>query len=225
VVRRVVRVAQAQAKHRSAEVALKRFVLKPRKLWGDYGSVLLSGYCCRGEDGPLLLHRAGPFLPPVSFPWDLVGGWHMVVSDEFRGQLERAFPELHFRAAAKNRIVRLDWHTWDRTAAEPRRYPGSGEPEDYIWDKPHDQRAAEQMPPAWEVLAPVVPLTYEQHESAEDEVVTPLRAVLQRGQQYPRWFSSADEFGDAVVDSAVRDWLRATVGEWLAFEPLRWRFA
>ena len=64
------------------------WVVSQRNLWGDYGDVLINGYADRDEQGRLLLHRAGPFVPPVSFP--LVTrrfSRAVVVSEVFRGEL------------------------------------------------------------------------------------------------------------------------------------------
>jgi hypothetical protein len=86
------------------------FCLKPRELWGGYGDVLISGFYTRAKGGPLRLHRAGPFLPPLSFPWGASGN-RIVVSDGFREALVRGgFVELVFREASKDRIVALSWH-------------------------------------------------------------------------------------------------------------------
>jgi hypothetical protein len=110
------------------------WAIEQRNLWGDYGSILISGSAHRlSESGPLLLHRAGPFLPPISFPWLRAGGHRIVVSEAFRRDLEHSgFAGLRFGPAAKARIVKLPWHEWDRTADRPKQYPPGGEPEEYI---------------------------------------------------------------------------------------------
>jgi hypothetical protein len=79
------------------ESIMEWFVLKKPKLWGDYGNVLIGGYYRREDDGPLQLHRAGPFLPPLSMPWSSVAGPRVIVSDDFRNDLIDAdFNELEF---------------------------------------------------------------------------------------------------------------------------------
>lgn len=52
----------------------------------------------------------------------------------------------------KARIVRLDWSAWD-IDAEPREYPKSGEPEDYILDRDHDEALSRQMGDFFEIVA------------------------------------------------------------------------
>jgi hypothetical protein len=200
------------------------FCLRPRNLWGDYGTVLVSGYYKRDPGGRLLLHRAGPFLPPVSFPWG-PEGHRLVVSDDFRRALIAAgYTDLEFREAVKDRIVPLDWHTWDRSAATPPRHPPGGEPEEYIWDKRHSRGAAEQMPPAWEVVPPLIRLECEDIPELQHELVPPLRWVLPR-REFPRWFRSREEYGDQILAPEARAWVEQAAAEWVSFEPLRWRFA
>jgi hypothetical protein len=96
--------------------------------WGDYGNILVSGLLDRDEtSGLLLIERTGPFVPPIS-----IGGLHspLVVTDSFRRELERSgLTGFGFQPAVKQRIVRLAWERWDRSAAEPAEYPAEGEPE------------------------------------------------------------------------------------------------
>jgi hypothetical protein len=209
---------------RREEAKLERFRLKPIHLWGDYGDVLAGGYYHRNDAGLLLLHRAGPFLPPISFPWGLEGSL-VVVSDEFRREIQEAnFIGVQFREVIKERIVPLDWDTWDRSAESPRHSPPNGEPEAYIWDKPHDPVAANKMPPAWEFLAPLFAVEYEEIPELKHELVPPLRAILPR-RVYPPWFRTRIEYGDQVLAAESRAWMQRSVGEWVVFEPLHWRYA
>ena len=190
--------------------------LKPLRLWGDYGAVLAGGYYRRDDAGLLRLHRAGPFLPPISFPWGPEGRL-VVVSDEFRAAVQGAgFPGIQFREAVKDRIVALDWHTWNRSAADPRQFPPSGEPEEYIWDEPHDPRAARQMPLAWELIAPLIEAEYEEIPELQHELVPPSRAVLPR-REYPPWFGTLPEYGDQVLAPEAREWVERAGGEWVRF--------
>ena len=198
------------------------WTVEQRKLWGDYGSILIAGSAHREtEDGPLLLHRAGPFLPPISFPWLRAGGWRIVVSDEFRGELERSsFIGLRFGPAVKARIIKLPWHKWDRDAGEPKRYPPNGEPAEYIWNKPHDVHTAEQMPTAWEFLPPLEPLRMVRLEDRRGGYLDEFEANP-REEPYPSLFLSRHEYGNLVVDDLARGWFESRVGEWVRFCPVR----
>jgi hypothetical protein len=195
------------------------WVVEQRELWGDYGSVLISGYARRELPGsPLLLHRAGPFLPPISFPWLSAGGHCIIVSDEFRQSLEgQGIAGLGFRAAVKHRIVALPWHEWDRTAEAPEEYPREGEPENYIWDESHDTGAADQMPVAWELQPPVAPLRTERVEDPRGGYLDKFIAYPERS-DYPGFFASrCDQYSDLVVGESDRLWIQGQVGEWIKF--------
>jgi hypothetical protein len=202
------------------EFAWMLWVVKQRNLWGDYGDVLISGYAHREEDeGPLLLHRTGPFLPPISFPWFSQGGggWGLVVSETFRGDLEASgFAGLAFGPAVKARIIRLPWHEWDLAAGDPQKYPPGGEPGDYICNRRHDAGAASPMPEAWEFLPPLVRLPLVQLEDPRGGYLDRYRAQPGDG-PYPGLFLSRHEFGKLVVNEAGRGWFESRVGEWVQF--------
>ena len=48
-----------------------------------------------------------------------------------------------FQQVNKARIVDLPWHEWDLTTDDPPEFPGSGEPEDYILERPPSDRVAQ----------------------------------------------------------------------------------
>jgi hypothetical protein len=198
---------------------MELFVVEQRRLWGDYGDVLISGLGRRlGEDGPLLLHRTGPFLPPISFPW--VPGHRVIVSDDFRRLLERDGPPgIGFRAAIKDRIVRHDWHTWNLEAEAPKAYPPEGEPGNYVWDEPHDPAAASEMPEPWELLPPVVPLRIERMKDEHGQYLDNFRAFPDRD-DYPPLFTDQETWGDLIIQSGFKPWLEKHVGEWVVFRPV-----
>lgn len=136
----------------------KLHLLQQARLWGDYGDVLISGYATRDKNTKrMLLHRAGPFAPPIFFPYGSLSGASIIVTQSFRAELESSgLDGLQFRPAVKNRIIDYAWHTWDRRAPNPAEYPESGGPEDYIWDGEHSRSAAAEMEELWEVLPSVI---------------------------------------------------------------------
>jgi hypothetical protein len=163
--------------------------------WGDYGNILVSGLVDRDEtSGLLLIERTGPFVPPIS-----IGGLHspLVVTDSFRRELERSgLTGFGFQPAVKQRIVRLAWERWDRSAAEPAEYPAEGEPENYVLGRQHDPELAEAIGPLWELLA-------------ELEDVASGQPDFLRDTQY---------FSSVHVSAAAYEWLATRAGEWLRFE-------
>ena len=115
--------------------------MRPTGPWGDYGRILVPACpatwrASRGGSGSSARRR---FVPPLSLP----GIGHVVVTAALRGQLENAkISGMTFRALDKARMVHLDWSGWDSAAKGPAVFPASGEPEDYVLARPHDEAAA-----------------------------------------------------------------------------------
>ena len=130
---------------------MKFYHVRKNDLWGSYGPILVHGMTGhqKRNDGLLQLARAGPFVPPVTFP----GLHEVVVTDNLRRELEstsRIIP-IEFRRVTKSHIVELHWHTWNLDADEPEEYP-VGAPEDYIFARPHSEEMAKQIGDIWEVI-------------------------------------------------------------------------
>ncbi len=169
---------------------------KPGPPWHDYGDILVHGMSAHLDrhDGLIQLERTGPFVPPMSFP----GITEIVVTDTLKHDLERMeFTGLMFFPVIKARIVHIDWHLWSAAADEPAEYSASGEPEDYILERPHDPELAAAIGDLWEVRVPVTP------ESSTLDLFT------REGQ------------GDVYVSDAVKHWLEQRVGQWVQFKPAR----
>jgi hypothetical protein len=163
--------------------------------WGDYSNILVSGLVERDEtSGLLLIQRMAPFVPPIS-----VAGLHspVVVTDSFRRELAASgLTGFGFQPVVKQRIVRLAWERWDRSAAEPAKYPAEGEPENYVLGRQHDPALTEAIGPLWELLV-----------EAQDVAV---------GQ--PDFLRDTRYFSSVYVSPAAHQWLAARAGEWLRFE-------
>lgn len=87
-------------------------------------------------------------MPPISFP----GVGSILVTASTRALLETSgLTGYTFKPVKKARIVEYRWEVWDTSAAEPAEYPLSGQPEDYILDRPHNEATADQLGPIWEV--------------------------------------------------------------------------
>lgn len=199
----------------------KLYLLLQARLWGDYGNVLISGYGTRDQNTKsMLLHRAGPFAPPIFFPSVSLSGASIIVTQSFRSELESsALAGIQFRPVVKNRIIDYAWHTWDRGAPDPAELPGSGEPEDYIWNGKHSRRTAAEMEELWEVLPPVIECEIDWEES-DTLNVPPTYWFAGSGATYRGLFRSKEEHPYFVVDDTNREWFEEHVGEWVRFEPL-----
>jgi hypothetical protein len=173
--------------------------------WGDYGSILASGmsrHLGRSEDGLIQLERTGPFIPPISFPGDVI------VTDAFRTELESsALTGFTFAPIIKARIVELNWESWDRRAEEPEMYPETGEPEDYILGRPHSPELAERMGALWELI-PGMGATVDRlgPNSCQELVLKP--------------FGQSDIFrakgvGFTYVTQRAMEWLAERAGQWV----------
>jgi hypothetical protein len=188
------------------------YVLRgPDAPWGDYGDILthgMSAHLPRAGDR-IQLERTGPFIPPITFP----GIGDIVVTDQVRKSLEaEAFEGITFRPVVKARIVRLDWHVWDKTTDEPQMYPTSGEPEDYILMRRHSTKVSRRLGRLWEVLPIGVAglqlnggwLVLEKHPGSDLCANAPFPGYL-------------------FVSQRLRDWLADNLGEWVRFEPAKLR--
>lgn len=116
--------------------------------WGDYGEILWNGmtqHLARSDD-LLQLERTGPFVPSISFELDII------LSNSLKIALEASHLRgVAFKPVIKARIVLLEWEKWDQDAEDPFEYPESGEPEDYILEKPHSPELATQIGDLWEL--------------------------------------------------------------------------
>jgi len=169
----------------------------PPSVWGDYDDILLSGMTSHLErlDGLLQLERTGPFIPPISFP----GIGDIVIRDDFKKSLENSgLTGLAFQPVIKRHIVFLEWEKWDRTADEPAEYPSTGEPEDYILEKPHSPELAQQIGEMWELCL----VEYAEFKEAQMD-----------------WFRRKGTVKN-FVSSRAKNWLEQTAPQFVSFKPV-----
>ncbi len=178
----------------------------PEPPWGDYGDILMQGMASHldRQDGLAQLERTAPFIPNLSFPdIDVI-----VVTDSFKVELETSgLTGFSFVPVIKARIVHLDWHRWDISADEPQEYPDSGEPEDYLLERPHSPELSEQVGLLWELRVSVSTTAnrdniFQQSDSWNGE----------------DWFR-VEDWGYTFVSERTRTWLEARVPNLVAFAP------
>lgn len=190
------------------------FILREKSdPWGDYGDILMHGMSAHlgPIDGLIQLERTAPFIPPISFP----GIGDIIVTDELRQSLENsALKGFEFRDVIKARIVDLPWHDGTRETEEPPTYPNEGEPEGYILDLPHSQKAAESIGVVWELVLRTVCRT-----SRESRIVSsPNEITLHVGDWDGSDFFRAEGVGYNYVTATAKDWLLNIVPEVVEFK-------
>lgn len=185
--------------------------LRSKAPWGDFGDILCSGFPeGRDTDGRMLLQRVGPFVPPISFP----GGMGWVVTDSVRQGLETsAFRGIEFREVVKHKIVRHNWHLWDRSSdLTPKQLPES-EPEDYILSGNHCAETAAELPALWELIPTSARL--ELLDLDVDHFAVDGRTAAHAGSDFHPVRRTS-----LFVTEAVRQLLLLLANEWIDFEAI-----
>lgn len=191
---------------------MRFYSVKGLSLWGDYGRILSSGIARQGssKEAPFLLFRTGPFIPPISFPHK-----HVVVTDEFRQLIESSGHfSFEYRPIIKQRIAKLRWELWDRSAPEPKIYPRGGEPEGYVLNRWHSWSAARAMGQIWELVLPRSAET-ESHRKRGGEWHIMVNEDTWSGAHF---FRSANQ-GWMIVSEVGYEWLSKHAEEWTTLRP------
>jgi hypothetical protein len=121
--------------------------------WGDYGDILQHGTARHKPtaDGMLALERTGPYIAPITLP----GIGNVVLTSPAKLLLESSdLSGFSFRLVEKVLTVELPWENWDLTTDEPKNFPDSGEPEDYILGQPNSPAASAALGELWEIVVP-----------------------------------------------------------------------
>lgn len=194
-------------------------LLEPESLpWAEYGDTvraLVHGtYSGGGRSGPLRLQRAGPSVPPFSFP----GLFAIVVTNDTRRRLERSrLTGLQFREVVKERIVEIPWQDWvfghpplESLLHSLFREPGVNEPEDLVVARPHSRAAARKAGRLWELTPP---LQGKLRRRRERPVLKP---ELFEATDFVRF---DDDWEQILVSERAKDWLQSRYEQWLSFRP------
>jgi hypothetical protein len=186
--------------------------------WGDYGAILLSGMVCYRdrEQDSLQLERTGPFVPPITDS----GSGSFIVTEVFKQKLEQSgLTGFTFKSVIKKRIVKLDWHLWDRELGEPPLYPAGGEPEDYILKRKHNSRIAEKIGNLWEIVV----LKRGQVERRKTKKTTDrldYDIYFVEGTWPGVDFIRAEGIVYVYVTLKAKKWLDENAGDWLSFNKV-----
>ena len=186
---------------------------RPLTKWGDYGNILQHGMTAHlgRVHGLLSLERTGPYMPPITFP----GIGDVVLSSDGRKLLEASgLSGFGFQPVNKTRIVSLPWNEWDLTTGKPPEYPRSGEPEDYILERPPNAGVAEKMGDIWELVVPVTARIGRPHEI--------VRSFRELYVELDSW-NGADifrgkGFGGPLVTERAKVWFEEHFGAYTRFE-------
>lgn len=205
--------------------------LEEAKWIGDAAHELLAGEAYRSTgrtrqdvaNDPLRVRRAGPFVPPISFP----GIGIIVVTDALKSGLESSgLTGLAFLRVTKLTIFRIEYE-FSREKVDELVWELSekcgGEPEDMFLEARHCPKTAAEVGKLWE-LAPARWGKFASTAAGAED--TPLRICVEAG-DLPDLFRPAcagtgrTPVGPATfVSSRARKWLTKHVREWVRFRPL-----
>jgi hypothetical protein len=186
-----------------------------QKDWGDYGDILQHGMSMHlsRKDGKISLERTGPYIPPITFPMEIV------LTSEARRLLESSgLSGFSFQPVEKAHIVELRWETWDLNLDDPPVFPESGEPEDYILAEPHSERASEALGELWELVA------------STNGKIANTRSLSGRSRMRPYTTFDSSEWDGAdlfnregtlsiLCSERARDWISEHWGAFAQFDP------
>lgn len=183
------------------------FKLKNKEApWGDYGSILVSGMTAHLErdKGLIQLERTAPYVPPMFKS----GLWELCVTNDIKLKIENTEQlNIEFRPVIKKHIVELDWTSWDFNAADPKYYPESGEPCDYILEKPHSKEQADKIGEIWEIVI-------NKNGTVDSNGVLIFQNIISDVFQ-------AVNLGYILATERFKDWAEKHAGDWIQFEEFR----
>ncbi len=185
----------------------------PKQPWGDYGDALFHGYVEYDDASQsFLVSRAGPFVPPVSQPFNAI-----LLTDALRlSLLNSGLSGFTLQPVVKQKIVDIDWQQWDLTAPEPDEYPDSGVPEDYIAEGEHSPLLAEKMGALW--VLNVGGAARVERERSIVRSNQELRLVL--ASTHGLDFVRSLDVGYCFVSERAKIWLSAHTADCLTFEAI-----
>jgi hypothetical protein len=187
------------------------FQLGDATFWDFRFSDVINGML--GGDDWNEITRAGPFVPPISFPMNRI-----IVTSSFRERLDRVgLGALKYRPIVKRHIVELPWHEWDRTTL-PR---GVSLPRDigaYLESAPHSAGCAKLMEDLWELRPPKGPRATLYNPAGRWGF--PQLGIIDRTTVRGHHISESQGITLYVISAKAKDWLATEAGDWVSFRPL-----
>jgi hypothetical protein len=189
--------------------------------WGSFGSVLISGFlgfddADEDEDDyverDFELLRTGPFVPPIFFP----GGSCMVDETTKEELLEPGFQGLHFTPVKVGKMVRCDWHLWDRTKDfDYDKFPDIEIycPEDLIKRSKSDADLLSSAGTYWKLKGGVAQFEWIELSDSGDTLSWSKSTINELD-----FFTPSDTL--VYVSERVRAWMEPKVSEWVKFEAV-----
>lgn len=115
--------------------------------WGDWGEILWAGFAPWDDNSNLVyIERTGPFTPSI-----YIADGNLIISNEVKLKLEHSsLKGISFSyKLEKKKIVNIDWSNWDKNENISSYVDDIHEPEDIIYNNPHDSWTMKNMPDLW----------------------------------------------------------------------------
>ncbi len=150
------------------------YILKNKEMpWGSYGEVLWQGiYYFDKKKKEHCLSRTAPFCPEISRSQYDRERPVILVREHVKEIMEKCFSDLNFARIYKERIVKLDWQTWDLSADEPKIYPsGDMDAEEYITRRKHNEVLSQELGNLYALVPEKEGYAYYDEKEHQDKLV------------------------------------------------------
>ena len=161
--------------------------------------------------GRLSLERTGPYVPPISLP----GIGEIVLTSEAKELLDGSgLTGFSTETVEKALIVELHWENWDLNAEQPLELPDSGEPEDYILGKPHNESASALLAELWEIVVPATLTILRSRSIVSSYKELKVDVGTWNGADLVR----SNDYGSVLFTERARDWFSSHWSKYIAFD-------
>ena len=201
---------------------MKYYILRNKAMpWGSYGEILWQGiYHFSKSTQEHLIMRTGPFCPPIyRSQYDRQIPVLIMTHKISRQISDNNFSGLTIEPVVKEKIVKLNWETWDLTAPEPQIYPsGDMDAEEYIISRKHNEITSSQMSELYVMIPQKDGLLYKEISELNKgfkllpSSLSGLDFFVDR--LYCNWFS------EIYVSQRAKKILESELGEYLYFESV-----